>query len=229
MGAASSLVIRCTLLLGWGADHNRLGGQAAGPLRRQNPSSSNVSGRDRTCDLVDCCSYRRHGQMAGQAAFCRSLGEVCNPFGIEIVLHRRSGRALQVEITYSPGDTVMSLIRKLCRMRGLMPTSRGNGRLVLTGLEPPASRGRLWCWVKISNPAASAWTIPPATASTRSRANPSRIPKTANLQFFRRTGPRLIKRPRSLALLVAQQSARPHPWPAATDDRDHPALPAPAF
>ena len=95
-----------------------------------------VKGRDRTCDLVDC-GHSGATVKWQDKTLLQILGEVCQPFGIEIVLDGDQGGVFK-EIAYSPGDSVMSLIRKLCRMRGLIPTSLGDGKLLLTG--PGATR-----------------------------------------------------------------------------------------
>jgi prophage tail gpP-like protein len=92
----------------------------------------NVRGRDRTCDLVDCCHLGPTLKWADKTLM-QIVQELAQPFGIEVELKGEPKEALFKEIAYSTGDTVMSLIRKLCRQRGLMPTSLGNGKLILTG------------------------------------------------------------------------------------------------
>jgi prophage tail gpP-like protein len=90
-----------------------------------------ISGRDKTCDLVDCC-FLDEPQVWKDRYLLQIARDLCRAWDVEpILLGVDQGERFK-EIAYSPGDTVMSLIRKLCRQRGILPTSYGNGQLILT-------------------------------------------------------------------------------------------------
>lgn len=93
-----------------------------------------VSGRSKTCDLVDCTpeiggtEFRR----STLPAVCRAL---CAPFKIEVVEAVDCGGTFALE-AMERGDTAWQTIERLCRMRGVLACDDGRGRLVLTRAVP---------------------------------------------------------------------------------------------
>lgn len=87
-----------------------------------------VQGRDRTGDLVDCSAPALQwiGRSIAQVA-----AELCKPFGIEVINLAKADRAFR---SYKPGDgeSVFEMLDKAARMRGVLLTTDGRGRLVIT-------------------------------------------------------------------------------------------------
>lgn len=85
-----------------------------------------VSGRSKTCDIVDCSAtpkqYKR--QTLNQIA-----SDLCAPFGIKVI-----GGAEQVIASWKPdeGSQIFHAIEDLARLQGLLVTDNANGDLVLT-------------------------------------------------------------------------------------------------
>lgn len=89
-----------------------------------------VEGRDRTADLVDCsvAVAPLEFQDEGLSAIAAKL---CDPFGIVVVLDALEGETFP-RFAVQPGESVHEAIERACRMRGLLATTDGLGRLVLT-------------------------------------------------------------------------------------------------
>lgn len=96
-----------------------------------------LRGRDATCDLVDCSHLGPPSQWANQSLLqiCR---EVCNPFGISVRSEASMGGVFET-VSTNEGDTVSALIVRLCRQRGVLPLTYGDGALVLS---KAGARGR---------------------------------------------------------------------------------------
>jgi prophage tail gpP-like protein len=115
-----------------------LGGQTVvdGWVDKLSPSydadshSLSLSGRDLCGDLADCSHIGKRVDFAGEKlpAIARAL---CEPFGIQVIAEADCGDALP-KARYSQGDSVHDFLLKLCRMRGVLPISYGDGKLVLT-------------------------------------------------------------------------------------------------
>lgn len=85
-----------------------------------------VTGRDKTCDLVDCCPPSTQLKGATLAAVARSL---VAPFGIEVV--DETGVGVVPGFKTNPGDTVFETLEQLARAKGVLLTTDGRGRLVI--------------------------------------------------------------------------------------------------
>lgn len=92
-----------------------------------------ISGRDKTCDLVDCAIIHNSYQFKNQTA--KQIAEViCKPFGINVVWSVNTPEAneripvWQVE----PGETAFDNLSKIARHKGVLVTSDVNGNLVFT-------------------------------------------------------------------------------------------------
>ncbi|MCB2190355.1 MAG: hypothetical protein KQI62_02245 [Deltaproteobacteria bacterium] len=96
-----------------------------------------LSGRDATCDLVDCSHVGPPSQWARQSLLqiCR---EVCSPFGIAVKAETALGEVFE-SVRTNEGDTVSAFIVRLCRQRGVLPLTYGDGALVLS---KAGARGR---------------------------------------------------------------------------------------
>lgn len=89
-----------------------------------------LTGRDKTGDLVDCSAIYKSGQWLG-ARLDQIVRDLCAPFGIDVLIDAPMGEAFS---TYSiqEGETAFECIDRACRMRAVLPVSDGLGNLVLT-------------------------------------------------------------------------------------------------
>lgn len=97
-----------------------------------NSHTLEVSGRDRTADLVDCSVLLDVWEFAAQPVD-RIIAKLAAPFGISVRL--APGTSLAVprgKFAINPGDTVFATIDRLCRVAGVLAMSDGRGGLLLT-------------------------------------------------------------------------------------------------
>ncbi|SHG64472.1 Mu-like prophage tail protein gpP [Pantoea sesami] len=92
--------------------------------------SIRVTGRDRTGDLVDSSVVHKSGQWKGLTLFQIAV-EVCSPFGIEVVNETVHGAPFG-SVVLEQGESAFELLDRLAKQRGVLLTSDGNGRLVIT-------------------------------------------------------------------------------------------------
>tara|TARA_R110002074_G_scaffold253081_2_gene425062 strand:- start:9141 stop:10235 length:1095 start_codon:yes stop_codon:yes gene_type:complete len=88
-----------------------------------------VSGRSKTCDLVDCAALVKGGQFKGYtlAAIAKALAA---PFGINVIAGDTGAPFADVQI--QPGETCFEVIDRLCRLRAFLASDNARGDLVLT-------------------------------------------------------------------------------------------------
>lgn len=89
-----------------------------------------VSGRDATCDLVDCSHVGPPSQWRG-LSLPQIAAEVCRPFGVGVANEAGLGAPI-ADARTNEGDTVLAFIVRLARAAGVLPVSYGDGRLTLT-------------------------------------------------------------------------------------------------
>lgn len=104
-------------------------------------STFEVTGRDRTGDLVDCSVFlpesgaSKKGKKAWQFVGVSPLDlaiKVAKPYGISVTLQAGLSPPAKVKtFAVSPGDSAADVIEKACRLAGLLPVSDGVGGLVL--------------------------------------------------------------------------------------------------
>lgn len=99
-----------------------------------------VSGRDKTCDLVDCSVEHPTGEISG-VTLKRLAQILCAPFSIPVVLNGNSGRIEVVKI--NPGDSVFEVLEKQARKQGFLLTTDNKGTLVITRPGSSLSTTRL--------------------------------------------------------------------------------------
>lgn len=90
--------------------------------------SLRVTGRDATGELVDCSAVHPSGTWEARTLL-QIAGELCQPFGIPV--SGPDGKPFR-RFSLQQGETVHEAIERLCRFRGLLPVSDGQGGLVLT-------------------------------------------------------------------------------------------------
>jgi prophage tail gpP-like protein len=110
-----------TLLTGWVDSYQ--------PSYSATDHSVRLSGRSKTCDLVDCSVLVDGGQFRGL-----TVGEIARqlakPFGVGVkVVHDGEPEA---EVQVQQGETVFALVERLCRLQALLVTDDASGNLVLT-------------------------------------------------------------------------------------------------
>ena len=90
--------------------------------------SYRVSGRDKTCDLVDCCPPSTQIAQASLPDLARRWAAL---FGIEVVVAAECNKPVP-SFKSDEGDTCFEMLEKLARANAVMLTSDGEGRLVIT-------------------------------------------------------------------------------------------------
>lgn len=109
--------------------------------RRDGSSASiSISGRSKTCDLIDCSPDFETTELAGLdlAAVAR---KVTAPFGIEVDA-KATGPTFAVAAAHH-GETCWKLIERLARQRQLLVMDDPEGRLVLTQLATERASDRI--------------------------------------------------------------------------------------
>lgn len=105
-----------------------------GYIDRVNPTynaqdhSVSVSGRDKTCDLVDCSAPATQWIGRGLADVAR---ELCAPFGITVI-DQAGANAPFKSLKPNDGDTVFEMLDQAARIRGVLLITDGKGNLVIT-------------------------------------------------------------------------------------------------
>lgn len=106
-------------------------------------ASVSVTGRDKTCDLIDCAATVNGPWEYRNQKVDQIVSAIVKPFGLTVRADVDVGEAID-RIVLEPGETAMSAIEKACRMRQLLVTSDGLGGIVLTrggkGRAPAALR-----------------------------------------------------------------------------------------
>jgi prophage tail gpP-like protein len=100
-----------------------------------------VKGRDKTCDLVDCQHLGPPVQW-NHAKLDKIALDACRPFGIPVAVETDLGAAWE-KVKYDEGDTVHAFLCKWAKQRGVLLTSYGDGRLVITRSQQRGAGGSL--------------------------------------------------------------------------------------
>jgi len=90
------------------------------------------SGRDKTCDLVDCSVVKKSGSWT-KISLLDLCKEVCKPFDISVSVDPAVdlGKIFK-SVTVQDGESVFALIERLSRQRSVLPLSDAKGNLLLT-------------------------------------------------------------------------------------------------
>jgi len=111
--------------------------ESAGPDYDADSHALTVSGRDKTCDIADCCRIVEPYQFNKQTLL-QIARTLCGKHGVEVAAEADTGAAFDTA-RIGAAETLLSFLVKLSRQRGVMPISYGDGRLVFTA---PAGKGR---------------------------------------------------------------------------------------
>ena len=99
-----------------------------------------ATGRDKTGDLVDCAAVHKGGEWKDQS-IAAIAEDLCKPFGINVIVAAAAANETVKLFKLDEGETVFSAIERLCRIKGLLPTSTTTGSLLLTSGESATSSG----------------------------------------------------------------------------------------
>lgn len=89
-----------------------------------------VSGRDRTCDLVDSSAEIESFEVFDQTLDALAV-MLCEPFGIDVKVQTDVGNPF-AKFAVQPGETVFACIERAAKRRGVLCTTDGEGNLVLS-------------------------------------------------------------------------------------------------
>lgn len=91
-----------------------------------------VSGRDKTMDLIDCAAIYKTGQWK-RAKLDRIARDIAEPFNITVVVtHGVDVGAAFDSFNIEEGERAFEAIDRAARMRAVLVTTDGSGRLILT-------------------------------------------------------------------------------------------------
>ena len=103
-----------------------------------------VSGRDKTGDLVDCPRTNQRKQW-DNLSILQLCTQLCSPFGVTVQVDasaRTAAAKKEAQWNYTEGDAILESLKRLCLKQGIIPLSHGDGKLILTklGTEYAADR-----------------------------------------------------------------------------------------
>ncbi len=101
----------------------------------------NVTGRDTTADLIDCSAIYRSGQWTN-AKLDRIARDVASPFNIPVVVDVDVGDPFP-SFNIEEGERAFETLDRAARMRGVLLTTDGTGRLILTRASTGAAVANL--------------------------------------------------------------------------------------
>lgn len=90
-----------------------------------------VSGRSKTCDLIDCSSIHSPGNFHNQTTK-QIAGAIASPFGIAVEMGGGATPELVEKFELENGETAFESIERLCRKYQLLITPTPAGNLLLT-------------------------------------------------------------------------------------------------
>lgn len=89
-----------------------------------------ITGRDRTGDLVDCAALHGSGEWH-KASLTRIATDICAPFGVKAIAAVDVGKPFS-RFSIWPGETAYDCLERAARMRGVLLMAGGAGNLLLT-------------------------------------------------------------------------------------------------
>ncbi len=97
-------------------------------------------GRDKTGDLVDCAAIHAGGGWNDQPLH-GIANDICKPFGITVQSDTSEARENIRRFQLEDSETAFAAIERLCRIKGVLPTSTPAGVLLLTSAERATRSG----------------------------------------------------------------------------------------
>ncbi len=90
-----------------------------------------ISGRDKTCDLVDCAAALEETKGFQNIDLAQVARTVLKPYGISLIVNTSVGKKFP-QVTTEHGQTVFDLLDGLAKQRAVLLTTDINGNLVIT-------------------------------------------------------------------------------------------------
>jgi prophage tail gpP-like protein len=103
---------------------------AAAPFYRGNDVGMRIIGRDRPGDLVRCAAMHAGGQWRN-VGLERITKDLIKPFGLDLVVEADLGGPI-ADFKIYHGETVLDVLSRAARLRGVLATRDDLGRVVLT-------------------------------------------------------------------------------------------------
>lgn len=89
-----------------------------------------VSGRDKTCDLVDCSAIHKSGQWH-HVKIDQLARDLAKPYDLDVVIDADVGSAFS-SFAIQEGESVFECLDRAARMKALLLTSNAEGNLLIT-------------------------------------------------------------------------------------------------
>lgn len=91
-----------------------------------------ISGRDKTCDLVDCSAVVKAYELRG-LRLEEIAAALAKPFGIKVKTQADTGEKFD-SFAIQPGESCWEAIERAARQRFMLVTTNGEGDLVIAGI-----------------------------------------------------------------------------------------------
>lgn len=89
-----------------------------------------VSGKSKTCDLVDCSAIHKTGAWK-DSSIGQIAADLCQPFGIDVTIEGDQGEKFR-RFALQDSETVHEALLRMARMRGFLLTTTPDGDLLIT-------------------------------------------------------------------------------------------------
>ncbi|MBY0233857.1 MAG: hypothetical protein K2W93_02670 [Burkholderiaceae bacterium] len=114
---------------------------AAEPFYRHGECGMRITGRDRTGDLVRCSAIHKGGQWR-KASLDRIAKDLVAPFGLTVKVDADLGAPIH-DFKISHGETVVDVLARAARLRGVLATRSDDGQLLLTKAGKQKFKGEI--------------------------------------------------------------------------------------
>ncbi|MCT9014622.1 hypothetical protein N6G05_13735 [Cupriavidus gilardii] len=114
---------------------------AADPFYKRDDCGMRIEGRSRSGDLVSCSAIHEGGQWRN-AKLDRIVRDLCKPFGIDVRIETDIGEAIR-DFKVEHCETVVSVLSRAARLRGVLVTTDAHGRVVITRAGKEKSHGAI--------------------------------------------------------------------------------------
>lgn len=104
----------------------------ASPSYTADSHAIRISGRDKTCDLVDCSAVVKSYELRN-VRLEDIAAQLATPFGLRVITEVDTG-AKFTAFAIQPGETCYEAIMRAARMRGMAVTTNGSGDLVISDI-----------------------------------------------------------------------------------------------
>ena len=92
-----------------------------------------VSGRDRTCDIVDCSAVNVPGEWRNRKTE-QIAADICAPYNVQVVCDVDTGPPISL-FRLQPAERCVDAIERLCKGQGVIILTGGAGKLHITQIS----------------------------------------------------------------------------------------------